>query len=467
MHSDLSASRVKGVNGKVKKRVKPPPARARRRLIDPTKWDSVYLKGVFLDTVSVHLPTPKDSPEPPGPVKYDIMDGEDEEEIEEDGSDSDAVSSVVWKENKLSQRVPELAQDRARATPSAQRSQETVLAISSRMHEATESNDVRDEANAALAILGEMFGDIEDWDGRESVTELEDLEDNEAMGKEMQMDEREDIEFVPRDFRVGEGGKVPKKDKGKGKEQSMGEVRLGQEDVVDLEVTRDTDVEMDGPPVSIEVSAQTTEPTVQTNLKALFAPREEGSSDLFPPCHIAGESFVFPASFSLLDHLDLDLDLELDADILGIGASSGASREKGHPSEPILPTLHVTQIPATISTTKAHSRVTLDPSLPLLFPLPHSLPHPYTPCSNPTTTIPQHGTPTCFLFPSATRVRGLHHLPPSITFTRSPQDTSETIRERWEKDKSSLTREWKKAWREARGSRRGKVGAGGEVGGGY
>ena len=177
--------------------------------------------------------------------------------------------------------------------------------------------------------------------------------------------------------------------------------------------------------------------------------------------------FLFPASFSLLDHLDLDLDLELDADILGISAPFGASQENGHLSEPISSTFNVVDVPATMATTKARSRVTLDPSLPLLFPLLDSLPHAYTSSSNPTTTTHQQGTPTCFLFPSATRVRGLHHLPPSFTFTRSPQDTPESIRERWEKDKSSLTHEWKKAWREARGSRRGRVGAGGEIGGGY
>jgi hypothetical protein len=172
-------------------------------------------------------------------------------------------------------------------------------------------------------------------------------------------------------------------------------------------------------------------------------------------------------SFSLLDHLDLDLDLELDTDILGISASFGASQEDGHLSEPISSIPNVAQIPATIASTKAPSRVTLDPSLPLLFPSLDSLPHAYTPSSNSTTTTHQQGTPTCFLFPSATRVRGLHHLPSSITFTRSPQDTPESIRERWEKDKSSLTHEWKKAWREARGSRRGRAGAGGEIGGGY
>ncbi|KAF8552594.1 hypothetical protein OG21DRAFT_1498321, partial [Imleria badia] len=424
IRSELGASKVKG---KVKKRVKPPPARARRRLIDPTKWDSVYLKGVFLDSVPVPFSTSRYVLPPPSLVKHDIVDEEDEEETDEDGADSGVLSNPR-------QPVPQLVQDDAHAIPSAQ--QLPVAAVT------TEFIDVGDEANAALAMLGKIFGDKEDWDERESLDEMEGLEDNEARdAQEMQVDEEDDIEVVPRDFGVGERSKPTKKDKRKGKE------RLTRDDDV-VEAARDRDVEMEdnGPPVS-GMLAPVVEPPPRTNLKALFAPKED-------------------ASFSLLDHLDLDLDLELDADILGISAPSGAPQEKGHLSEPISSTPRVVEIPATVATTKARSRVTLDPSLPLLFPSLDLLPHPYTSSSSAMTTTHQHGTPSCFLFPSATRVRDLHHLPPNATFTRSPQDTPESIRERWEKDKSSLTHEWKKAWREARGSRRGRVGAG-EIGGNY
>lgn len=468
MRNDLSISNTKGVNGKVKKRAKPPPVRARRRLIDPTKWDSAYLRGVFLDTVSIPLPLSKSVPEPPISVNHDIVEEEGEDETEEDGTDSDALSSIVRKEIKPPQHDLQLAHDRAYAMLSAQQSQVAALATTSRIHEATESIDVRDEANTALTMLGEMFGDKEEWDGRENVTEMDDLEDNEERDKEMQVDE-DDIEIVPRDFGEGKGSKVIK-DKGKGKDRSLREViRFGHEDGVDVETTGGRDVEMEDvrPPINVEVSAQAAEPTPPTNLKALFAPREQGLSNLLPPCLVSEESCVLLASFSLLDHLDLDLDLELDADILGISAPSGASQENGHLSEPILPTPHVAFFPTTISTTKARSQVTLDPLLPLLFPSAASLLHLHTPSLNPTTTTHRHDTPSCSLFPSATRVRGLHHLPPNTTFTRSPQDTPESVREWWEENKSSLTHEWKKAWREARGSRRRKVGAGGEAGGGY
>ena len=94
MRSEPSASKVKGSNNKMKKRVKPPPERARRRLIDPTKWDSVYLKGMFLDNVSVPLPTSRGAYEPSSLVKHDILDEGDEEETDEDSADSNAESAV-------------------------------------------------------------------------------------------------------------------------------------------------------------------------------------------------------------------------------------------------------------------------------------------------------------------------------------------------------------------------------------
>lgn len=273
----LLTSMVKGVNGKVKKRVKPPPVRARRRLIDPTKWDSVYLKGVFLDAVPMPLPASKDPLELPGRVKHDIVDEEDEEEGEGDSTDSDASSIVSRHRVSPSQSVLRLAQDLARAVPSPRQPQEAALATSSRIHETTETIDVRDETSAALAMLGKMFGDIEDWDGRESVDEMGRLEDNEARGKEMQVDEEEDIEIVPRDFGEGERSKV-NENKSKGKEKSGGLVRSSHVDEMNGEAARDRDVEMEeiGSSVNIEASAQTAELAPPMNLKALFAPREDG-----------------------------------------------------------------------------------------------------------------------------------------------------------------------------------------------
>ena len=346
MHSERGSLKDKVINSKVKKRTRPPPLRARRRLIDPTKWDSVYLKGVFLDAIPMPLPSQKNALEFSGRVQDEILDEGDEEEGEEDSTDSDTSSDIV-----PSRPVPREVQDSVRAVPSPQQVQEA-------------------------------------------------------------------------------------------------------------EHGRDVEMEDVGPPV-----ARTANSAPQTDLKALFAPREDGLLDLFFP--VLRSIFIrFSASFSLLDHLDPDLDLELGADILGTNAPACANQEDSHPSRPVLQAPSV-QFSDTTTKTKARPRVTLDPSLPLLFPLPDSLPHSYSHPSESTTARHPHGTPGCFLLSSAPRARTLHHLPPSTMFARSPQDTPESIRERWEKDKSALTREWKKAWREARGSRRGGRGTVGDVGGGY
>lgn len=265
MHSELGAPKTKGLNGKVKKRVKPPPVRARRRLMDPTKWDSVHLKGVFLDAVSIPSPTPKEALEPHARAKHNIVD--EESESEEDSTDGDAFSSISQLRVRPSQPVPQ--------PPSPQRPQEATLPVSSRTDEATDFIDVRGETSAALAMLGEMFGDKEDWDGRESADEMEGLEGNGA-GRAIQVD---DIEVVPCGLGEGERRKISERGgKMRGK-SSGGFVYSGREDKVAGEVARNRDVEMEeiSPPVSVEASAQMADPPPQTNLKALFAPREDGS----------------------------------------------------------------------------------------------------------------------------------------------------------------------------------------------
>ena len=263
IRSGPNASKAK-LNGKVKKRIKPPPARARRRLIDPTKWDSVYLKGVFLDAVLVPS---KDALDSSIPEKDDIVDEEHENEMDKDGTSSDASTPP--------HHGLQLVQGHARTTQSALKSPD--VAISPGSHEAPEFTDLRDEANVALAMLGNMFGDKEDWDGRESVDEMENEE--EAKGKETQVDEDEDFEIVPRDFGEGQRSKITRSDKGKGK------AKLAVEDEVYVEASPDRGMEMEGndAPASVEASAQ---PASRPNLKALFAPKENGLSDvLFPTSH--------------------------------------------------------------------------------------------------------------------------------------------------------------------------------------
>jgi len=170
-------------------------------------------------------------------------------------------------------------------------------------------------------------------------------------------------------------------------------------------------------------------------------------------------SRTLTASFSLLGHLGLDL--ELEEDILALAPPAPAASPSHQPIPQPIPTS--TQHIHVPTTTKHHRSqpVTLDSSRPLLFPLPESLPYPLTP--SPSATRTQARVP-CILFsnPNPRPSQTINSLPPSSAFTRSPDATAESIREQWERNKVALTHAWKKAWREARGGKRGRGGGGDE-----
>ncbi|KAL4072355.1 hypothetical protein V8B97DRAFT_1870526 [Scleroderma yunnanense] len=206
----------------------------------------------------------------------------------------------------------------------------------------------------------------------------------------------------------------------------------------ELESGNINDAEMVGTHPS-PIQGSTTSPSTSvpappvSTLKDLFAPREEESS------------------FTLLGHLDLDLELE---DVLPVAHPVPAPAPSHHVIRQSIPAVHV---PTTTKHHRLHT-VTLGSTQPLLFPLPESLPYPLSSLATNT-----HPRVPCILFPNpnsrSLQIKDV--LPPSNTFTRSQDTTAESIREQWERDKVSLTHEWKKAWREARGSRRGRGGGGG------
>ncbi|KAF9221062.1 hypothetical protein BS17DRAFT_810201 [Gyrodon lividus] len=362
--------------GKVKKRVKPPPIRARRRKIDPTKWDSVYLKGVFLDSVPVPLPTLvhiiNTSMEP-------VEGGADEDEAMGEEADSEADLSD---ENESEPTGPPRVLSPPRLPASTQ----------------------------ALS----------------SSTNPERLKKGKAL-------------FASPALLHREKGKSTRKPT-VGSESARATGQFGSNECPDEE---DVEMSKQGSPAASSASALKSTPAgPQKLLKDLFAPREEETS------------------FSLFDHLNVDL--ELEDDILGIGVPSSTPHIhiQGSVSQPVPALPQAVHTSTAISTSKVYSRVILDPSLPLLFPLPELLPHPYA--SSTDESVPScsrtHLTSSCFLFPPTRSSHILDFLLPSNTFTRSPSNTSESIRAQWENEKGALTHEWKKAWREARGSRRGRRG---------
>ncbi|KAF8840447.1 hypothetical protein BDN67DRAFT_1069276 [Paxillus ammoniavirescens] len=452
VRSLLTASKGKDAKikaGKVKKRTKPPLVRARRRKIDPTRWDSVYLKGVFLDSVSIPSSIPEHAVE--------AVEGEREDEDEEmsEGIHSEAGGSGEHeREPTTSPKIPSPPQ----VPPSTQAlpSPPSTTDLGPPKQDPSASSvplpqdfDIRYETNTTLTLLGDMFGDGEDWGGSESIDEMEGVE-SVAPGeaeRTMEVDGDDEIEVVPRDRSLGHEPHA--KDQGKSEQQKPpmdfeSVVKTGSNEYLDEEMSNDG---------SLAASSASTMKSAQaaprTTLKDLFAPREE------------------EASFSLLGHLDLDL--ELEDDILGIGAPSSAPHiyVQG-PISQVVPALpQAARISTSASTSNAHNRVTLDPSLPLSFPLPELLPHRCASSTDDSIHIfgRTHSTSSCFLFPTrALPTRSSHNLnflPQGNTFARSPSDTSESVRAQWENDKGALTHEWKKAWREARGGRWGRGGGGG------
>jgi hypothetical protein len=136
--------------------------------------------------------------------------------------------------------------------------------------------------------------------------------------------------------------------------------------------------------------------------------------------------------FSLLGHLDLDL--ELDDDVLD-------------PILNIAPTQTVVEEPTpppTANTTvgKSNRRFTLDPSLPLFFPLSDEVRASFKGrAKDPIDVAKERGWDW-------------------RTFCRT--QTSEEIRQRWESRKVELTKDWKRRHREAVKSRRRRGGVDGD-----
>ncbi|KAL4079765.1 hypothetical protein J3A83DRAFT_4368607 [Scleroderma citrinum] len=415
MRATVSELKSKSVGKGVKKRIKPPPARARRRIIDPTKWDSTYLTGMFLDAI----PVASSHTQEVASMAVDVIESESEE-VEDENVDE--IGMDVHDPSSLGQ-IPASIHPRAMAQPGGEVTH----------HEDPIAVDVRQETTTSLALLSSMFGESDEWGGSESADETQ-MDSSNRVGPDDQtaivVDNEAEIEVVPRGYPLASG--VSHK-------QTGGNVPTEVEKHPDeLESGNINDAEMVGTHPS-PIQGSTTSPSTSvpappvSTLKDLFAPREEESS------------------FTLLGHLDLDLELE---DVLPVAHPVPAPAPSHHVIRQSIPAVHV---PTTTKHHRLHT-VTLGSTQPLLFPLPESLPYPLSSLATNT-----HPRVPCILFPNpnsrSLQIKDV--LPPSNAFTRSQDTTAESIREQWERDKVSLTHEWKKAWREARGSRRGRGGGGG------
>lgn len=232
---------------KKKKRVKDPDSRARRRMIDMTKWGSTHLKGMFLDMPVHEMKQPK---------LDDVYDPAIESEESEDDNDAPKVSQSSEQNQILSQtpRSPSVLL----LTNSADVS--TSINPQSSVGEAPllldNSTDLGVEKTQSLNILASLFGDQDDdWVRPESVGSDVDV-DELTKGDAMLVDGGEDddgIEVVPVDKLDGGMTKI------------KGLRNEGKNDKNRQETMEKEDPQV--PKMSTKSGA--------TKLKDLFAPREE------------------------------------------------------------------------------------------------------------------------------------------------------------------------------------------------
>lgn len=276
-----------------KKRVKDPDSRARRKVIDMTKYGSTHLKGMFLD-LEVPMPTKR-------PTRYEDKrpgegiedsDGGDSTEGEADVSPADPEPKVKDKpskrktpaaglvaepldvQSKIASPIPPLSVKVSESVlaPSNKRTPPPIPAplplkgISSlptltipfkRTPSILPENniDIQREKVQSLNLLNSLFGDADDdWVGQEEIDS--DIDVSELVkGERMLVDENVDFEIVPLNASVKHVKPIVQPDEESGSEE-------------DDEPEDTAKMEVDQPIVSVKDSKPKT-------LKDLFAPREE------------------------------------------------------------------------------------------------------------------------------------------------------------------------------------------------
>lgn len=240
---------AKGAETKKKKRAKEPPVRARRQTIDPLKYGSQQVKGVFLDAVVALDGERKEVARTTQVVQEssgESSSDESEEEYEKEGEDAaiEKVQSITKASEALVQPLVQAEKPQRPPSPSPPPAALTVNAVPS------DGTDLAQERNAALGLLQLLFGgrDENEWGEKESLGSDVDMEELKGQARMVSVvEDEDDIEVVPMEV----------------------DERQPQEVVAqDREDTPATE----GPPASAPAPAPVAKPT---KLKELFAPREE------------------------------------------------------------------------------------------------------------------------------------------------------------------------------------------------
>ncbi|KAI0792206.1 hypothetical protein C8Q75DRAFT_754886 [Abortiporus biennis] len=386
-----SKASTKTTKGKPKKkRVRDPPTRARRKTIDPTKYGSQHLKGIFLDTdivadtVSVKKPFVEE--ENSGPVsESSSSESSDDEVMADDEATSQKSLTPVAAEASL--HKPSLPVSPPPTTVARASASKPSLGLP--------DTELEQEKKTSLGLLHSMFGD-DDWGGQEtdlSDVEMADLTAASSARKITGTHTDPGFEEVPldvSDIPVISSKELPEKSQEE-------EVEADDESAV---------VEDELPAQRSDSGSEHNKPVQKTKLKDLFAPKDaEGG-------------------FSLLGHLDLDL--ELEEDVLGLGIAQTHTESSNN----ITDNFTVTTQKYSESHPRRHPQVTLDSRAPLFFPVSGD---DRKRARDPFTVLNDKGWNW-------------------KSFSRN--ETSEEIKKRWEDTKGDLTRDWKKRHREAVKSRR-------------
>ncbi|RPD64073.1 hypothetical protein L226DRAFT_505576 [Lentinus tigrinus ALCF2SS1-7] len=244
----VKLSKEKSKSGKIKTRPRDPPTRARRKTIDPTKWGSQHLKGIFLENAAVTFPAATRREAEPVLV--------DEEESESSESDSELESSDEEGDAERSPTPPPPAPatvQKARAIPAAPPTTASLSAV---------DRELAEEKSQSLGLLQSLFGDKDEWSVAGSVdSDLEEeiererhnapvTADADDVEDTMDVDEQQpepELSLTPAPHETAtapEGTKAKLKDLFAPREEDAGFSLLGH---LDLDLELDDDVPFDVP----------------------------------------------------------------------------------------------------------------------------------------------------------------------------------------------------------------------------
>lgn len=232
---------------KKKKRAKEPTTRARRQTIDPMKFGSQHLKGVFLENAVVASVSTRVAK--PLLVEPEVLSEDDSSTTEDESSSADEAEVVA--EEKIALPPPSTVPVRIPPTPTPQ-----PAAAKPSLPTTNPLTDLLQEKNSALDVLQSLFGGKDDaeWGDRESLDSDIDM-DTLPQRTSAVADEDDDIEVVPMDV-DNLPVLAPSRETQEAEEESV------------------TESESSPPP---REKTPPPKPTKSTKLKDLFAPRDDES----------------------------------------------------------------------------------------------------------------------------------------------------------------------------------------------